>query len=173
MLYVWSNIKFVTIFIYQLFKGQKQVWDALRLICQDDSDNLELVRSILDGCGVVLPCGQLTEIYDSYGFRYILPPYCICDPVFSEKVELKTARISNSDCGADRVKIRLSYGKDLNIDIKSQEKVSDLKSYIRMHENIDLKRRMVVLWHGKLLDDCIALQALNLPRDAVLQVMVP
>lgn len=149
------------------------MWDALKLICQDDSDDLGLARSILDGCGVILPYGQLTEIYDIQGFRYNLPPYCVCDPENFDKVEMKSCKKHNSESDADKVKIRLSDGKDLCVDIEDQENVSDLKSYIRKQENIDSKRRMVVLWRGKVLDDCIALQSLNLPKGAILQVMVP
>jgi hypothetical protein len=143
------------------------------MICQDDSDDLEFASSILDGCGVILPYGQLTEIYDSKGFRYNLPPYCVCDPVFSHKFEMKSCIQHISESEIDRVKIRLSDGKDLSISIADQESVLDLKGYIRKQENIDSKRRMVVLWRGKILDDCIQLQSLNLPKGAILQVMVP
>ena len=145
----------------------------MKLICQDDSDDLELPCSILDGCGVILPYGQLTEIYDSKGFRYNLPPYCVCDPVFSDKFDLKAFKSGNSKSELGKVKIRLSDGKDFTIDLEDQESVSDIKTFIRKQENIDSKRRMVVLWRGKILDDCIALQSLNLPKGAVLQVMVP
>lgn len=137
-------------------------------------EDLELAIGILDGCGIILPYGQLTEIYDSKGFRYNLPPYCVCDPVFLDKNELKSSQKSfNSESETDKVKIRLSDGKDFTINFENQKNVSDVKIYIREQENIDSKRRIVVLWRGKVLDDCTTLQSLNLPKGAVLQVMVP
>lgn len=134
---------------------------------------MELARSILDSCGIILPLGQLTEIYDSKGLRYNLPPYCVCDPVLSIKMDDNTRMPNDVEGESNLVKIRMSDGKDFTINIGEQKNVSDIKSYIRNQENIDLKRRMVVLWCGKILDDSLMLQSLNLPNGAVLQVMVP
>lgn len=145
----------------------------MKLICHDDSEDLELANGILDSCGVILPYGQLTEIYDSKGFRYNLPPYCVCDPVFLDAYEKQSQKSCTIDGETGMVKIRLSDGKDFMISLEDQGSVSGIKDYIREKENIDSKRRMVVLWRGKVLDDCTMLQSLNLPRGAVLQVMVP
>lgn len=62
--------------------GDAQVWHALRSVCVDFGDaDIAMCRQLLQACDVVLPLGLLTEIYDARGFRYVLPPYCVCDPV--------------------------------------------------------------------------------------------
>lgn len=122
---------------------------------------------------MILPYGQLTEIYDSKGFRYHLPPYCVCAPVLEKE---KRIRRDEADLGMytlETIKIRLSNGKDFVTNLKEHEYVSDIKQFIRDQENIDLKHRMVVLWCGKVLDDALQLTSLNLPKGAVLQVMIP
>lgn len=144
------------------------------MICQDESRDLILAQSILESCGVILPYGQLTEIYDSKGFRYHLPPYCVCDPInLNDKADNVSSEASNSESSDKQLKIRLSDGKDILMDFDSIKSVSDIKSHIRKQENIDPKRRMVVLWCGKVLEDTRDLRALSLPKGAVLQVMVP
>lgn len=132
----------------------------------------------MDSCGIILPCGLLTEIYDEKGFRYHLPPYCVCDPVSNSGdtcdlvSEFKSKSLIFNE-KVDKIKIRLSNGKDLLISFEDQQKVSDIKKYIRAKESVNSKQRMVMLWCGKVLDDGVRIGALNLPKGAVLQVMLP
>ena len=157
------------------FQGQPQAWDALKFICQDESRDLIFAQSILESCGIILPYGQLTEIYDSKGFRYHLPPYCVCDPInINDKKDDQSLSEANSRESLDKqIKIRLSDGKDIFVNSENNKSVSDIKCYIRNQEKLDPNRRMVVLWCGKVLDDSTNLKTLNLPKGAVLQVMVP
>lgn len=60
-------------------KGKSEVWQALRMICCTEMD-LDTARCILDSVGVILPTGLLNEIYDTSGYRYMLPAICVCDP---------------------------------------------------------------------------------------------
>ena len=148
------------------------MWDALKLVCEEIFEDLELARSILDSCGVILPCGLLTEIYDSKGLRYNLPPYCICNPIISDNQDLPMST-SGSNQKIDKLKIRLSDGKDIILDLDTKQKISDIKNIIRFQENLDLNKRMVVLWCGRVLDEETKVEMLNLPKGAVLQVMLP
>lgn len=148
----------------------------MKLICNVESHNLNFANSILESCGIILPYGQLTEIYDSKGFRYNLPPYCVCYPInINENVNEPTSGGNENVTNelSDKIKIRLSDGKDILINFNAARKISDIKSHIRNQEQIDPKRRMVVLWCGKVLEDSTKLGSLNLPKGAVLQVMVP
>lgn len=145
----------------------------MKIICQDEKDDLCFAQTLLESCGVILPYGQLTEIYDSTGFRYHLPSFCVCDPVncneeFDKSSDIVTENSMNQTL--DKIKIRLSDGKDILMEAR---KVSDIKKYIRLHEKIEIKRRIVVLWRGKVLEDSTKLDSLNLPKGAVLQVMLP
>ena len=142
------------------------------MICQENFDDLELAQSILEGCGVILPVGLLTEIYDETGFRYKLPPYCVCNPVLSDNID-SIVHSKPLESTLSTVKIRLSDGKDLTLDLEGEQLVSDLKNALTRHENLCSKQRIVVLWCGRLLDDNIQLSSLNLPKNAILQVMLP
>ena len=147
----------------------------MKLICQDESHDLNFAQSILESCGIILPYGQLTEIYDSKGFRYLLPPYCVCDPInIDDNVDqlMHESEIIVNE-SKDKIKIRLSDGKDILMDFHKSIRVSDIKANIRNQEQIDTKCRMVVLWCGKVLDDSTKLENLNLPKGSVLQVMIP
>ena len=134
---------------------------------------MELSRTILESCGVILPYGQLTEIYDEKGFRYNLPPYCVCGPVdllenSADEVYPKSFKGKYSNT----IKLRLSNGKDLKIDRNQICTVSEIKKYISESENYE-GRRIVMIWRGKILADEMKLEALDLPRDAILQAMIP
>lgn len=142
------------------------------MVCQESFDDIEFARSLFESCGIILPYGILTEIYDEMGFRYKLPPYCICDPIFLENDELSSNKES-SQVKPSTVKIRLSDGKDIVLDLHGEELVSDIKRILRKQENLCSKQRIVVLWCGKLLDDEVCLSSLNLPKNSVLQVMLP
>ena len=117
----------------------------------------------------------MTEIYDSKGFRYNLPLYCVCDPVISESMSFDASETIESSAAhnKEQVKIRLSDGKDVILDIKGFQKIEDLKMMLRSKEMIDLKRRMVVIWCGKVLGDEVNIDSLNLPKGAILQVLIP
>lgn len=71
------------------------------------------------------------------------------------------------------IKIRLSDGTDVELDVKNATQISDIKAQIRDKKNIDISRRMVVLWCGRVLEDELNYRSLSLPPGAVLQVMVP
>lgn len=144
------------------------------MICEDCFEDLELARSILESCDVILPYGNLTEIYDSKGFRYNLPPYCACDPVSASYEE--SEKIGSSVSGGSKlqkIKVRLSDGTDIVLNVKGAVQISEIKAQIRDKQNIADSRRMVVLWCGRVLEDEVNFGSLNLPQGAVLQVMVP
>lgn len=107
------------------------------------------------------------------GFRYNLPPYCVCDPISTENLETRATKYSSNNFESQKVKIRMSDGEDVVLDIKNTGTVIDIKSQLREKQNIEAGRRMVVLWCGRVLEDDISLGSLNLPIGAVLQVMVP
>jgi hypothetical protein len=61
-------------------KGRTEIWLAIKCACETDDD--ALAQAILDGANVVIPTGFLNDgAYDELGNRYIIPEYCIADPV--------------------------------------------------------------------------------------------
>lgn len=136
--------------------------------------SLELSGAILESCGVIIPYGQLTEIYDETGFRYNLPPYCVCDPVdLLENISEDAVDPEDIKGNLSKViKLRLSNGKDLKINGNQISTVSEIKKYVTESEDLE-DRRIVIIWRGQVLTDEMKLTSLNLPKDAILQAMIP
>lgn len=144
-------------------------------MCEEWSNDLEMCRSMLDGCEVILPLGMLTEVYDARGFRYNLPAFCICNPqnVNASVVTKKSAPLSAAEDGEKRgsVRIRLCTGEDLSLSLEPNATVSELKREVARHTSLAPTQKMLVIWRGRLLQDGQALKELQLPARAVIQVM--
>lgn len=156
------------------FGGKSEAWAALKGALEAWERDLELARTILDCAGLILPKGELSEIYDEFGYRYTLPDYCISEPKnlqhdnpsdLSRKLSRKSFRSSPnlrstsfSDeatmLGLRKLTIRLSSGEDLSIELRPTIKtIDDLSKATILAGNIklDSKQKMVFLFKGKVL----------------------
>jgi len=71
--------------------GRPEVWQAIKAVLEvlwsggdpDDNDGgLLTAQGILDAAGITLPSGVMVGgVYDSFGFRYVIPEYIVSDPV--------------------------------------------------------------------------------------------
>jgi hypothetical protein len=140
------------------------------MVCVEAFSDIVLCRSLLEGCGVILPAGSLTEIYDAKGFRYRLPLFCICEPVnldggsesvpgnsVTEAVEGTWETTSLAE-----VHVRLSSDEDVRFELDPQSRVQQLKLLLQ-------PKVVTVLWRGKILSDDVALESLGLTSKDLLQ----
>lgn len=120
------------------FGGKKEAWTALKGAMDVWDRDLDLARAIIDCAGLVLPGGELTEVYDELGFKYCIPEYCFNEPTNiiqeSEKLSrrpstrvLRTRSLSEEACrGAERrLTVRLSTGLDIHLFLKPSIKTID------------------------------------------------
>jgi hypothetical protein len=157
------------------FGGKAEAWEALKGALEAWDKDLELARTIIDCAGLILPTGELAEVYDEFGYRYLLPDYCISEPQnllpdnpsdLARKLSRKSCRSSPNlrsmsfseevaQLGLRRLTIRMSSGEDLSVELKPTMKtIDDLSKATVMAGNIKLnsKQKMVFLFRGKVLE---------------------
>lgn len=59
------------------YGGNKVVWDTLKGALEADHAT---TRMLLDAAEVIVATPDMSEVYDSQGFRYELPPYVLNEP---------------------------------------------------------------------------------------------
>ncbi|XP_076877178.1 ubiquitin domain-containing protein 2-like [Brachyhypopomus gauderio] len=165
------------------FDGRAEIWDALRASAHAfESGDHELAQAILDGAGVTLPHGVLSECYDELGNRYQLPLYCLSQPVnmIEERPEcdpeddLPDPERPDSQAEAGEawpLRLRLSTGRDLRLDVCATDSVCHLKQRVQAQEGVAATAQRW-FFSGRPLADKITLQELHIPSDYMVQVIV-
>ncbi|XP_066277847.1 ubiquitin domain-containing protein 1-like isoform X2 [Branchiostoma lanceolatum] len=159
------------------FEGRKEIWDALRAACNAvESNDHELAQAIIDGANISLPHGTLQDCYDELGNRYQLPVYCISAPVnmiSEEHSESDPNDVPESLTTGEEVslKLRLSTGKDLKLNVQTTDSVLHIKKRLNAEEGIESSRQR---WYfsGKLLQDKMRIEDAKIPKGFVVQVIV-
>uniref|UniRef100_A0A674HMZ9 Ubiquitin domain containing 2 n=2 Tax=Estrildinae TaxID=40155 RepID=A0A674HMZ9_TAEGU len=159
------------------FEGRKEIWDALKAAAHAfESNDHELAQAIIDGANITLPHGALTECYDELGNRYQLPVYCLAPPInmIEEKGDLETLDIpdpppnSGHEC---QLRLRLSTGKDLKLQVRSMDSVYHMKRRLHAVEGVEPGSQRW-FFSGRPLADKMKLEELKIPKDYVVQVIV-
>lgn len=61
-----------------VYGGHAEIWNCLKQVCECNDESL--ARSLINSLSLTLPKGNLTEIYDSKGYNYCIPMYCLKEP---------------------------------------------------------------------------------------------
>uniref|UniRef100_A0A4W4E0B8 Ubiquitin-like domain-containing protein n=1 Tax=Electrophorus electricus TaxID=8005 RepID=A0A4W4E0B8_ELEEL len=167
------------------FDGRTEIWDALRAAAHAfESGDHELAQAILDGAGVTLPHGVLSDCYDELGTRYQLPLYCLsqpvnmieeraeCDPDDPDDLTDPEPSEAPAEAGEDcPLRLRLSTGCDLRLDVRSTDSVCHMKRRLQAQEGVAaISQRW--FFSGRPLADRSTLQELCIPSDYMVQVIV-
>jgi hypothetical protein len=160
------------------YSGKAEIWYALRMACE--ADTIETAQIIVDSAELIFPTGKFTDgCYDNLGNRYVIPEYCIGPVDFTSlEVETKTQdfekkqslleikEVENFD-----VKVRLSLGNDIVLNISSEMKIAMLKQLIK--EQIAFTpTSIVVIYFGSVLEDSVKIRSTKVDGTAILQAMV-
>lgn len=104
--------------------------------------DLALAQAIIECAGIVLPTGEITEAYDEFGYKYLIPEYCLYYP---ENMNL-TAMTGKKQTAGKRsqsfsqtqpnnlrkLKIRMNSGEDLSVELTpAMTTVKDLEEAMR------------------------------------------
>ena len=119
---------------------------------------------------------MLTDCYDELGNRYVLPVYCLSQPINMVEAE------SESDMGQEEaqlpvggvettIKLRVSTGKDVKMTVRSTETVHQVKKRLLTQLGVEPARQR---WYfaGKLLTDKTRIEDVKIPKGYVVQVIV-
>ncbi|OMJ19080.1 Ubiquitin domain-containing protein 1 [Smittium culicis] len=61
------------------YGGHQEIWQALRQIIE--SDDLQLSMAILESANIIVPSKKIVNgCFDEFGYKYIIPDYCLSSP---------------------------------------------------------------------------------------------
>ena len=152
-------------------EGNKAIWEVLHTICNDTTLNLDDIDSFMKSSNIVTYKGCINVTYDSKGFLYEIPNYCINDPVQYEKKIEDEKKIPNKE--NIEIKIRC-FSDEIKIKINNYEKIEKLKENIRGNKN--LKNKYVLdnvrlFFGGKELQNDKELWYYNIENKSILQML--
>ena len=167
-------------FWHTAVEGKRHVWDALQAAVQapDDDEALSLIAAV----GVSLPKNSFTEAYDESGVKYVIPLFCLTDPInLLADDDSAAASDEGADAGGDGgsddgeerpLKLRLSDGAlDLKWTVRTTHTVAALRRRLDEDENT-AGRRPRFFYAGKQLHDKCVLSYDTIPANHVLQVSI-
>jgi len=173
------------------FEGKTEIWVALRAAVDATfKDDVALAQAILDGAGVSLPGGSMTECYDEWGTRYSIPVYCLSNPLnlvlesdrdspaeFSEPVPPDSAStgqtLAQSQGEELKVKVRLSTtGEDIRLILNTLETIGMAKKKLQDQEGCEEPVRQRWYFGGKLLGDKSRVADAHVPQGYVIQCII-
>ncbi|CAJ0630316.1 6128_t:CDS:2 [Entrophospora sp. SA101] len=147
-----------------------KIWQAIRCACE--SDDIILSQAVIDTANITIPTGNLAEgCYDELGNRYVIPVYCLVDPI----------NILHKDGGEHTknnekpIKIRLSNSSnDIIVNINPKlDTIAILKAKLCINQGLDVKKFNVrILFLGRLLDDKLKFSDLALKDGQLLQGLI-
>ena len=123
----------------------------------------------------------MQDAYDELGNRYVLPLYCISRPT-----NLITDDDVSGKSGADvdeenepvptgdelYVKLRLSTGKDLKVNVYTSDTVLKIKKKLQKLEGIEPSKQRW-FYSGRMLTDKTTIGEAKIQRGYVVQVILP
>ncbi|KAJ1734090.1 hypothetical protein LPJ61_001247, partial [Coemansia biformis] len=108
-----------------VYEGRSEIWQALRLACE--SDDQQLAQTIVESVGVTVPTGRVTDgAYDERGACYVIPQYCLSAPTnlvaAGERASIRStdrlsAVVSNKASGSQAAAERGSMDSTQSVDI--------------------------------------------------------
>ena len=114
------------------YGGNPQIWEALKMACEGDDD--EVAMALLLSLKVVIP--RPGEAYDSTGFRYEIPAFCVSMPenVVNEPQMVKPVE-NNIPSRPVAVKIRFANNMEDCVceGLTSNQSLGELLPYISDH----------------------------------------
>ncbi|KAK1804565.1 hypothetical protein P4O66_020051 [Electrophorus voltai] len=141
-------------------------------------------KSCCGRCCDMLDTSVLSDCYDELGTRYQLPLYCLsqpvnmieeraeCDPDDPDDLTDPEPSEAPAEAGEDcPLRLRLSTGCDLRLDVRSTDSVCHMKRRLQAQEGVAaISQRW--FFSGRPLADRSTLQELCIPSDYMVQVIV-
>ncbi|ERL84807.1 ubiquitin domain-containing protein 1 [Dendroctonus ponderosae] len=159
------------------FEGRKEIWDALRAAAvAAEQRDYEMAQAILDGAGVFVPNGYITDCYDQLGHRYQVPIYCLSYPINIVKEDGRDSPAIESEPVEDGtetvLKLRLSHNcSDIKLSVYSRDSIGACKKKLQSQEGIESSRQRW-FYGGKLLGDKLHVEEAKIPPGYIVQVIV-
>eukprot|EP01017_Pseudomicrothorax_dubius_P009376 TRINITY_DN1316_c0_g1_i4.p1 TRINITY_DN1316_c0_g1~~TRINITY_DN1316_c0_g1_i4.p1 ORF type:complete len:243 (+),score=37.22 TRINITY_DN1316_c0_g1_i4:73-801(+) len=152
-------------------EGNEVAWSALRLACELD-DGSEM--TILANVGLRLVANTLQMAYDSRGYRYDVPIFCINDPIAFEDKK-KTVDIDAIEDKVLRFKLRsMTLTADIVCEVENKANVRELKEFFLLEAKLTnlTTANVRIFYNGTELQDHRVLAEYNILDGMVLTVFI-
>ena len=152
-------------------EGNKVVWEILHMICNDSSLSIDDIDSFMKSSNIVTYKGCINVTYDSKGFLYEIPNYCINDPVRYEKKEDDKKNMPKKE--NIEIKIRC-YSDEGKITINNYKTVDNLKEMISECNTFKGKYKLDdirLFFGGKELQNQKELWFYNIENKSIVQML--
>ena len=141
------------------------------MICNDDKLTLDDIDSFMRSSNIVTYKGCINVTYDSKGFLYEIPNYCINDPLEYEQKQEEVKDMPNKE--NIEIKIRC-YTDEIKIKINNYETIKRIKEIIS--ENKKFKNKYYLdeirlFYGGKELQDPKQLWFYHINNESIIQML--
>ena len=152
-------------------EGNKAIWEVLHTICNDNTLSLDDIDSFMKSSNIVTYKGCINVTYDSKGFLYEIPNYCINDPLqYEKKIEEDKVMPKKENI---EIKIRC-FSDEGKIKINNYEKVEKLKQMVaecKTFKNKYILEKIRLFFGGKELNNEKQLWFYNIENKSIIQML--
>ena len=152
-------------------EGNKSIWEVLHMICNDNTLSIDDIDIFMKSSNIVTYKGCINVTYDSKGFLYEIPNYCINDPVRYEKKEEDIKAMPKKE--NIEIKIRCLSEED-KVKTNNFETVENLKESITLCKNFKNKYKsdsIRLFFGGKELQNQKELWFYNIENKSIIQML--
>ena len=152
-------------------EGNPEIWEILRTICNDNSLSLDDIDSFMKSSNIVTYKGCINVTYDSKGYLYEIPNYCINDPLRYENIQEEVKDIPKEENIEVKIRCFVDEGK---IKIKNHDSIEKLKEIISKHKTFINKFKfdsIRLFFGGKELQNQKPLYFYNIENKSIIQML--
>jgi hypothetical protein len=153
-------------------EGDKEIWNILKNICNDNSFNEKDIEEILKASNIKPYKNCINIVYDSKGFLYEIPNYCINLPLRYEIEEIKKDKEIPKE---ENINITIrNFNKEIKVLISNWKNILDLKKeIITLNEYKTIKiERIKLYFGGKELNNDKELWFYNFINQSICQMLI-
>jgi hypothetical protein len=153
-------------------EGNHFIWEILHMICNNDTLSMDEIDSYMKSSNIVTYKGCINVAYDSKGFLYEIPNYCINDPVRYEIIEEEKKDMPNKEnieikirCFSDEGKIKINNYENIE---KLKELISECKIFKKKY---NLEDGIRLFFGGKELQNHKQIWFYNIENKSIVQML--
>ena len=147
-------------------EGNEQTWLFLKQLCEMPPDEEDDMVVMLDAYGLVPYNNCINITYDTSGFLYEIPNYCINDPYKYEIVENEKARPKE-----EKITFKLKGTHKTKITCTNYETVSKVKETLSKKYSVEIDK-IRLFFYGKEMKNDLELWNYNVSQDCVVILMI-
>ena len=153
-------------------EGDREIWDILKNICNDTTLNEGDIKGILKASGIIPYRNCINIVYDSKGFLYEIPNYCINYPL---KYEIEEIEYNKEKPNEENINIIIRYYiSQIKFCISNWKNILELKNEIvklEGYENINVDR-IRLFFGGKELCNDKEIWFYNINDKSICQMLI-